>query len=162
MVMEMRVLGVDLETFSSVDLVKSGVYPYAESEDFEILLFAYAFDDETVQVIELASGEAIPEAVMDALTDPVVIKTAYNAQFERTCLKAHLGMDMPPEQWRCSQAHALTMGLPGHLDAVAKVMGLKEQKMKEGKALIRYFFRHVTIVKVFIHIELSIAMHCMS
>jgi len=133
------VLAIDLETFSSVDLVKSGVYPYAESEDFEILLFAYAFDDETVQVIDLASGEAIPEAVMDALTDPVVIKTAYNAQFERTCLKAHLGMDMPPEQWRCSQVHALTMGLPGHLDAVAKVMGLKEQKMKEGKALIRYF-----------------------
>lgn len=132
-------LAIDLETFSSVDLVKSGVYPYAESEDFEILLFAYAFDDETVQVIDLASGEAIPEAVMDALTDPVVIKTAYNAQFERTCLKAHLGMDMPPEQWRCSQVHALTMGLPGHLDAVAKVMGLKEQKMKEGKALIRYF-----------------------
>ena len=89
--------------------------------------------------MDLANGEKIPEEVMAALTDPAVIKTAYNAQFERTRLKAPLGMDMPPEQWRCSQVHALTMGLPGHLDAVAKVMGLKEQKMKEGKALIRYF-----------------------
>ena len=135
----MRVLAVDLETYSSVDLTKSGVRPYTESEDFEILLFAYAFDDEEVQVVGLATGEEIPEAVIKALTDPAVMKTAYNAQFERTCLKAHLGIDMPPEQWRCSQAHSLTMGLPGHLDAVAKVMGLAEQKMKEGKALIRYF-----------------------
>ncbi|WP_353892926.1 DNA polymerase [Proteinivorax hydrogeniformans] len=135
----MKVLSIDLETYSSVDLIKSGVYPYSQSEDFEILLFAYAFDDQEVQVVDLVSGEAIPEEVIAALTDATVIKTAYNAQFERTCLKAYLGMDMPPEQWRCSQAHALTMGLPGHLDAVAKVVGLKEQKMKEGKALIRYF-----------------------
>lgn len=139
MVIKMRTLAIDIETFSSVDLTKCGVYPYSQSEDFEVLLLAYAFDDEEVQVVDLASGEAIPEEVMATLTDSVVIKIAYNAQFERTCLKAHLGIDMPPEQWRCSQAHALTMGLPGHLDAVAKVMGLKEQKMKEGKALIRYF-----------------------
>lgn len=139
MVMEMRTLAIDIETFSRVDLTKSGVRPYTESEDFEILLFAYAFDDEEVQLVDLASGEGIPEAVIATLTDPAVTKTAYNAQFERTCLKAYLGFAMPPAQWRCSQAHALTMGLPGHLDAVAKVMGLAEQKMKEGKALIRYF-----------------------
>ena len=135
----MNLLSIDIETYSSVDLVKCGVYPYAESSDFEILLLGYAFDDEEVQVVDLASGESVPKEVIKAMTNPAVIKTAFNANFERTCLAKHFKVQMLPSQWRCSQVHALTLGLPGHLAAVAKVMGLKEQKMKEGKALIRYF-----------------------
>ncbi|AHM57274.1 DNA polymerase L [Peptoclostridium acidaminophilum DSM 3953] len=135
----MKVLSIDIETYSSVDLAKCGVYPYVESGDFEILIFGYAFGDEDANVADLARGEEIPQDVQKAMTDPAVIKTAFNANFERTCLSRHFKREMPPSQWRCSQVHALTLGLPGHLSAVAKVMGLKEQKMKEGKALIRYF-----------------------
>jgi DNA polymerase len=135
----MTILSIDLETYSSKDLTKCGVYAYCDSEDFEILLFAYAFNDEEVQIIDLAQGEKIPENVINALTDSTVIKTAYNANFERTCLAKYLKKPMPPKEWRCSQVHALTLGLPGSLDGVAKCLKLPEQKMKEGKALIRYF-----------------------
>ena len=135
----MRVLSIDIETYSGVDLTKCGVYPYVESDDFEILLFGYAFDDEPVRVIDLASGEEIPKEIVDALTNPAVIKTAFNANFERTCLAKHFKKDMPPKQWRCSQVQALTLGLPAHLDGVAKALNLSSQKMSEGKALIRYF-----------------------
>ncbi len=135
----MRTLGIDLETYSSVDLTKCGVYAYTEAPDFEILLFGYAFNDEPVQVIDLASGEKLPESVVEALFDPDVIKTAFNANFERTCLAKHFGTPMPPEQWRCTAVHALTLGLPGHLDAVAKVLKSEQQKDSTGKALIRYF-----------------------
>ncbi|MDQ0154177.1 DNA polymerase [Robertmurraya andreesenii] len=135
----MKLLSIDIETYSSVDLVKCGVYAYCESADFEILLFAYAVDEEEVQIVDIASGEKLPDALLKALTDPAVIKTAYNANFERTCLAKFFGKPMPPEQWRCSSVHALILGLPGHLDGVAKCLKLKEQKMKEGKALIRYF-----------------------
>lgn len=137
--MSMKLLSVDIETYSSVDLIKSGVYAYCESSDFEILLFAYAVDDEKVQIVDLASGEEIPDDIIKAMTDPAVIKTAYNANFERTCLAKYFHQPMPPEQWRCSSVHALMLGLPGYLDGVAKCLRLKEQKMKEGKALIRYF-----------------------
>lgn len=135
----MRTLAVDLETYSSVDLVRSGVYAYTAADDFEVLLFAYAFDDEPVQMVDMASGELVPETVVAALTDSSVVKTAFNANFERTCLSRRFNREMPPEQWRCSQAHALTLGLPPHLDGVAKCLKLPDQKMKEGKALIRYF-----------------------
>lgn len=135
----MKLLSIDIETYSSVDLVKCGVYAYCESADFEVLLFAYAVDEEEVQIVDIASGEKLPDALLKALTDPAVIKTAYNANFERTCLAKFFGKPMPPEQWRCSSVHALMLGLPGHLDGVAKCLKLKEQKMKEGKALIRYF-----------------------
>lgn len=135
----MSTLAVDIETYSSVDLVRSGVYAYTAAEDFEVLLFAYTFDDEPVQIVDLASGESIPEPIVAALTDSTVVKTAFNANFERTCLVRHFNREMPPEQWRCSQAHALTLGLPPHLDGVAKCLKLPDQKMKEGKALIRYF-----------------------
>ena len=135
----MKTLAVDIETYSPIDLTRSGVYAYTAAEDFEVLLFAYAFDDEPVQIVDLASGESIPELVVAALTDSTVVKTAFNANFERTCLARHFGREMPPEQWRCSQAHALTLGLPPHLDGVAKCLKLPDQKMKEGKALIRYF-----------------------
>lgn len=137
--MSMKLLSIDIETYSSVDLIKSGVYAYCESSDFEILLFAYAVDDEEVQVVDLTSGGKIPADILKAITDPAVIKTAYNANFERTCLAKHFHQLMPPEQWRCSSVHALMLGLPGYLDGVAKCLRLQEQKMKEGKALIRYF-----------------------
>ena len=135
----MKTLAIDIETYSSVDLGKSGVYTYTEAEDFEILLFAYCFDDEEIQIVDLASGEKLPDEVVDALTDSEIIKTAFNAQFERTCLAKQLKTPMPPEQWRCSMAHALTLGLPTSLAGVAKCLKLTNQKMKEGKALIRYF-----------------------
>jgi len=135
----MRTLSLDLETFSGVDLKKCGVYAYAESPDFEILLLAYAFDDEPVEIVDLANGGLIPDVVLGALTDMNVIKTAFNANFERTCLAKQLNTPTPPEQWRCSQAHALTLGLPASLDGVAKCLKLPQQKMSEGKNLIRYF-----------------------
>jgi len=133
------ILSCDIETYSSVDLGKSGVYAYTEAPDFEILLFGYAFDDEPVQVVDLASGEPLPHHVLQALTDPNVIKTAFNANFERTCISKHFGYPMPPWQWRCTQVHALTLGLPIHLEGAAKAMKLKQQKDTAGKLLIRYF-----------------------
>ncbi len=135
----MRILSLDIETYGGVDLKKCGVYAYAESLDFEILLMAYAFGDEPVELVDLAKGDLIPAVVLEALTDEGVIKTAFNANFERTCLAKHLNIAMPPEQWRCSHAHALTLGLPASLSGVAKCLKLPQQKMREGKALIRYF-----------------------
>jgi DNA polymerase len=135
----MRILSIDLETYSSVDLAKCGVYAYTQAKDFEILLLAYAFDDEPVEVIDLVSGEEIPDKAINALTNPNIIKSAFNANFERTCLAKHLNKPMPQEQWRCSQAHSLTLGLPASLKEVARCLKLSQQKMDEGKALIRYF-----------------------
>lgn len=145
----MKTMGVDIETYSSVDLAGAGVYAYAESPDFEVLLVAYCFDGGEVRVIDLASDDSYDkvdsyEGHSDfwlALKDPNVIKTAFNANFERTCLAAALEEEMPPEQWRCTMVKALTLGLPGSLAAVGAAMGLPEdkQKDKQGKALIRYF-----------------------
>lgn len=135
----MRILSIDIETYSSIDLTKCGVYAYTEAEDFEILLFGYAFDDEEVRVIDLKSGEELPEEVNAALTDSEVIKTAFNANFERTCIAAHFKIDMSPEQWRCTAVNALELGLPTSLEATAKCLKIPQQKMIEGKALIRYF-----------------------
>lgn len=136
----MRTLGIDIETYSSVSLQKCGVYAYATSPDFEILLFGYAWDDEPAQVIDL-TREGLPEELQEALYDPDVIKTAYNAQFERTCISAYLGQTTPPEQWRCTAVLSRKLGLPASLEAVGEVIGLPEekQKLKTGKALIRYF-----------------------
>lgn len=136
-----RILAIDIETFSSVSLQNCGVYAYAESLDFEILLFGYAFDDEPVQVIDIASGSAFPQKIIEALFDPSVLKTAFNAQFERVCLSAFLHMTMPPEQWNCTSVLARELGLPGSLEAVGEVIGLSKEKakLKTGKSLIRYF-----------------------
>lgn len=134
----MTVLQIDIETFSSVDLLKSGVYRYAEAPDFEILLFAFAFDDDPVQVIDLTDFEEIPKDVMDALRLDV-IKTAFNANFERTCIGKQLGFYQDPKFWRCTAVHALALGLPGNLDGVAKVLNLEAQKDARGKNLIKYF-----------------------
>lgn len=137
----MRTLAIDVETYSSVSLQKCGVYAYAQSPDFEILLFGYAWDDGPVEVIDLARGESLPEELQNALYDPEILKTAFNASFERTCLSAFMGRVTPPEQWSCTAVMARELGLPGSLEAVGEVIGLPEdkQKSKTGRALIRYF-----------------------
>lgn len=142
----MSTLAIDIETYSEVDLTTTSVYRYAEDPSFEILLFGYAFDDEPVTVIDVAAG-GIPNNLLMALTDPSIIKTAYNASFERTCLSAYmrkLGLlegFLPPEQWHCTMVHALSCGLPRSLAEVGQALGLSEDeaKMKEGKQLIQWF-----------------------
>jgi DNA polymerase bacteriophage-type len=139
----MKTLNIDLETYSSVDLTKGGVYKYCESPDFQVLLFGYSVDGGEVQVIDLANGEQIPATVLTALADDAVVKWAYNATFERICLSRHLGLQpgqyLDPASWRCSMVWAATLGLPLSLAAAGAVLGLAEQKLGEGKDLIRYF-----------------------
>lgn len=135
----MKRLSIDLETYSSVDLGKSGVYKYAESEDFEILLFAYSIDDGGVEVIDLASGEIIPEEILSALSDESIEKWAFNANFERVCLSKLLGERLKPQGWYCTMIWSAYLGLPLSLEKVGEVLKLDKQKMNEGKALIRYF-----------------------
>ncbi len=134
-----RILEADIECFSDVDLIKCGVYAYADSPAFEILLFAYSFDGGETQIIDLAQGEQLPAEVEDAIFDVSVTKTAYNANFERTCLSKHFGRYLPPESWHCSAVQAAMLALPRSLEDVGRVLGLDEQKMKEGRELIRYF-----------------------
>lgn len=135
----MKVLNIDIETFSSVDLNQCGVYAYADSPDFEILLFAYSADGAPVEVVDLAEGEELPSAVYKALYDPAVQKIAYNANFERTCIAAHFHIEQPPEQWKCTSVDASRLGLPGNLAGVAEALNFDQQKDTAGKALIRYF-----------------------
>ncbi|MDK7355174.1 DNA polymerase [Peptoniphilus harei] len=132
-------ISIDLETYSSVDLGKSGVYKYAESEDFEILLFAYSIDDGEVKVIDLASGEIIPEEILSALNDESIEKWAFNANFERVCLSRFLGKRLKPQGWYCTMIWSAYLGLPLSLEKVGEVLKLDKQKMNEGKTLIRYF-----------------------
>ena len=134
-----RILGIDIETFSDVDLIKSGVYAYADSPAFEVLLFAYCFDGGETRVIDLAQGEVLPEEVAEAVFDGSVVKTAFNANFERTCLSKYFGRYLPPDSWHCSAVQAAVLALPRSLEDVGAVLGLDERKMKEGKELIRYF-----------------------
>ena len=155
----MKNIEIDIETYSSVSLQKCGVYKYAESPDFEILLFGYSVDGSPVTTVDLACGEEIPEKILDALTDDAVTKWAHNAQFERVCLSRYLsdrGISLDPfhdnhplsrecarflnpESWRCSMVWAAYMGLPLSLEGVGAVLGLEKQKLTEGKDLIRYF-----------------------
>ena len=132
-------MGLDLETYSSAPLPKCGVYRYCDAADFEILLFSYAFDDEPVQTVDLASGETLPKEVISALEDSNIIKVAYNAQFERVCLSRYLGHWLDPRQWRCTMVMAAYLTLPGRLADAAVALGATEKKMEEGKDLIRYF-----------------------
>ena len=132
-------MGIDIETYSSAPLPKCGVYRYTDAPDFEVLLFSYAYDDEPVVTIDLACGEKLPEDVIAALNDPTVIKAAYNAQFERICLSRHLGHWLDPHQWRCTAVMAAYLTLPSRLADVAVALKLSQQKMEEGKDLIRYF-----------------------
>lgn len=139
----MKSIAWDLETYSSVDLAKCGVYRYCESEDFEILLAAYSIDGGAVQVTDLACGEKLPQEILDVLEDETVEKWSYNSQFERICLSRLLGYPagdyLAPESWRCSMVWASTLGLPRSLESVGVVLGLEKQKLTEGKDLIRYF-----------------------
>ena len=143
----MTILTIDIETYSSTDLIKCGVYRYVEAPDFEILLFGFAYDDEPVQVIDLTAFEDLPDQVLHDLTDPSVTKAAYNANFERTCISKHFGIECDPLQWRCTSVWALALGLPGHLAAVAEVLKLDAQKDAKGKALIKYFSVPCTATK---------------
>ena len=155
--MAIHTLSLDVETFSDVDLKKCGVYKYAESPDFEILLFGVSVDGGDVTVYDLASGDTVPEEIIQALADDSVIKWAYNASFERVCLSVWLRRNYPqyfssysieedtvrnyldPSSWRCSLVWGAYMGLPLSLEGIGKVLKLENQKMAEGKALIRYF-----------------------
>ena len=136
-----KTLSIDIETFSRVDLSKAGVYAYAEDPSFEVLLFAYAFDDKPVQVVDLASGEVLPDEVRTALQDPNITKAAWNANFERVCLWKMTGWPMPPEEWSDTMIMAAELGLPKSLAEAGRVLGLSEdkQKLQEGKNLIQYF-----------------------
>lgn len=131
-------LAIDIETFSSVDLKKTGVHKYAESPDFEILLFGYERSGE-YHVVDLANGEQIPGEILTELQSDIVLKTAYNAAFEIACINAHFGITLDASQWSCTQALAAQAGYPFGLDMVAKVMGTVAQKDAVGKALIKYF-----------------------
>ena len=148
---------IDLETKSDIDIAKSSVYRYADSPYFDILLFAYSVDGQPVQVIDTANGEEIPENILAALVDENVIKKAFNVNFERVCLSKYLRKNYPqyfqsysidedtvgdflnPESWHCSMIHARTLGLPSSLAEVGKVLGIEQQKMTEGKALVKFF-----------------------
>lgn len=136
-----RILGIDLETYSAADIGSVGSYRYIDDPTFEIMLFAYAWDDDPVEVIDLMNGETIPPKIIDALTDPSVTKTAWNCAFERECLRKYTGQEMPPEQWQDSMILAAVCGLPMSLGGAGKALGLPEDaaKDKAGKALIRYF-----------------------
>ena len=136
----MRTLNIDIETFSSVDITKSGSYKYAMSDDFQILLFAYSVDGQDVKIIDLAQGEAIPQEVSDLLKDEKCTKYAYNAVFEWWCLNM-AGIETPLEQWQCTMVHGLYCGYTAGLTAIGNAMGLPQDKKKltTGSTLIRYF-----------------------
>ncbi len=135
----MKSLSIDIETYSSVSLQKAGVYKYAESPDFDILLFGYSVDGGEVKVVDLACGEKIPTYIIEALSDESVIKWAFNAQFERVCLSNYLEEWLSPESWHCTMVWSATLGLPLSLEGVGAVLGLEKQKLTEGKSLIKYF-----------------------
>ena len=154
---KIKEMSIDLETYSDVDIKKSGVYKYAESESFEILLFAVSINDGDVIVYDLACGDVLPDEILDAIVSDDIIKWAFNASFERICLSYWMKRNYPdrfcsysipedtvgnylnPASWRCTMIWSAYMGLPLSLEGVGAVLGLKDQKMKEGKDLIRYF-----------------------
>lgn len=156
-VIEINMITIDIETRSDKDISKCGVYAYTDTPYFDILLFAYSIDGQPVQVVDTANGEEIPENVLAALVDENVIKMAFNVNFERVCLSKYLRKNYPqyfqsysidedtvgdflnPESWHCSMIHARTLGLPSSLAEVGKVLGIEQQKMTEGKALIKFF-----------------------
>lgn len=156
-VIEINMITIDIETKSDKDISKCGIYAYTDTPYFDILLFAYSIDGQPVQVVDMANGEEIPENVLAALVDENVIKKAFNVNFERVCLSKYLRKNYPqyfqsysidedtvgdflnPESWHCSMIHARTLGLPSSLAEVGKVLGIEQQKITEGKALIKFF-----------------------
>ena len=139
----MQKISIDIETFSDVVLIRCGVYKYADSPNFEMLLFAYSVDDGDVHIIDIAGGEELPEEIIQAIKSDTVVKTAYNAQFERVCLSRYLklpeGEYLNPQSWYCTAVQAAELALPLSLADVGSVLGLERQKMTEGKELIKYF-----------------------
>lgn len=135
----MQHLSIDIETYSSVNLQKAGVYKYAESPDFDILLFGYSVDGGAMHVIDLVRGEKIPAEIVDAISDESVTKWAFNAQFERVCLSNYLDTWLSPDSWHCTMVWAATLGLPLSLEGVGAVLELEKQKLTEGRNLIKYF-----------------------
>lgn len=132
-------LSIDIETYSDVDLTKCGVYAYVDSPNFTVLLFAYAFDDEETKIVDLACGEKLPAEVLEALTNESVIKTAFNAAFERTCLSRYLNIPLSPVSWQCTAVQSAMLALPLSLDGVGEVLDIRRKKLKEGTDLVRYF-----------------------
>ena len=135
----MDTLAIDIETYSDVSLPDCGVHRYAASEQFEILLFAYSLNDEPTQIIDLASGQTMPDEIMECLMDDSVVKTAFNAAFERNCINRFFGLSLKPEGWRCTLVQASMLSLPLSLEGVGEALNLDKKKMSEGKDLIRYF-----------------------
>ena len=135
----MKQISIDIETYSSTNLNQTGVYRYADSDDFELLLFGYATDLGPVKVVDLTQGEKIPQPIVKALDDPTIIKSAFNAQFERVCLSRFVGHRLKPAGWHCSRVWSATLGLPLSLSDVGTVLGLPRQKITAGKELVRYF-----------------------
>lgn len=156
-VIEINMITIDIETRSDKDISKCGVYAYTDTPYFDILLFAYSIDEQPVQVVDMANGEEIPESILAALADENVVKRAFNVNFERVCLSKYLRKNYPqyfqsysidedtvgdflnPESWHCSMIHARTLGLPSSLAEVGKVLSIEQQKMTEGKALVKFF-----------------------
>ena len=132
-------LAIDIETYSEVDLTKVGVYAYADHPSFEILLFAYAFDDDPTQIVDLKRGEPLPQRVLDALISNTVVKCAFNAAFERTCLSKYLRTHLSAESWQCTAVQAAMLALPLSLDGVGEVLDIERKKLKEGTDLVRFF-----------------------
>lgn len=135
----MKQISIDIETYSSTNLNQTGVYRYADSDDFELLLFGYATDFGPVKVVDLTQGEKIPPQIIEALDNPTIIKSAFNAQFERVCLSRYVGHRLKPACWHCSRVWSATLGLPLSLRDVGSVLGLPRQKITAGKELVRYF-----------------------
>lgn len=135
----MAILSIDIETYSDADLSKCGVYAYSDSPNFEILLFAYAFDEEPTQIVDLACGERLPERVLTALEDPAITKAAFNAQFERTCISKYLGRRLSSSGWQCTAVQSAMLALPLSLDSVGEVLNIQRKKLKEGADLVRFF-----------------------
>lgn len=135
----MKRLNIDIETYSEADLMKSGVYRYADDPGFEVLLFGYSEDGGPVQVIDCTKEAQLPEKIIDALQDDSVLKYAFNAQFERVCLSRYLNVHLSPDSWRCTMVASLYLGLPGSLAGVGEVLGVEKKKLTTGKELIKYF-----------------------
>lgn len=145
----MKQLSIDIETYSSNDLLKCGVYKYVEAEDFEILIFAYSVDNRPVRIVDMYDfDDEIPDEIIQALTDPSIIKTAFNAQFERVCLSKYLGQRLDPRQWRCTMVDGTRLGLPANLAGIGQALNLDIQKDTAGKALINYFSKPCKATKV--------------
>ena len=134
-----KILSIDIETVFSKDLSKCGVYSCCQDKEFHILLFAYAFDNEEVKIIDFTKNEKLPKEVLEALLDDNIIKSAFNANFERICISAYLNLYLSPKSWKCSKVHALSLGLPPSLERVGDVLCLKNKKLKSGKNLIKFF-----------------------